>query len=496
VELAFNDQLKGKARSVDIIRDAQRHSVFAEGVADSDELSGASVTLTLDRSIQHVAEIAVAEAAQKTECNAAMAVVMDPATGEILAMATAPTYNPNDPARSDRSALRDRPVVDSFEPGSTFKAFSMAAALEEKVVQPNDLIFCENGHYAIGNKTVHDHESMGMIPATKVITVSSNIGAAKIGEKLGREKLQAYYRKFGFGEKPGLGLPGEVRGSLPYPKAEIQLATQSFGQGLTASAIQLAAAYSAIANGGVLMRPFLVKKVVDPDGALLESHGPEVVRQVVSAQTARTLTAMLETVVTKEGTAPRAAMDDYQVAGKTGTAQKADPETGGYSADRRTASFIGFVPAEAPRLVIAVIIDEPKGDKYGGLVAAPAFKQIAEQSLPLLGVPPQRRLPLVASAASPAPTAAAKGAKVEVASPVEDDEALSDDPEGPAALAPGQVAVPNLTGLPAREAARLLAQAELEPALSGSGRAVSQKPASGAVVPRGSKVVVQFDSRP
>lgn len=487
VELAYNEVLKGKSQSVDIIKDAQRRSVFAEGAVDTDELSGAKVELTLDRSIQHIAEQALAKVMQKSQPTGAMAVVMDPTSGEILALASAPTYNPNDPSRSDRSAIRDRPVVDAFEPGSTMKAFSVAAAIDQHAVKPTDPIFCENGRYPIGNKAIHDHEPLGSVTVTQVIQKSSNIGASKIAEKIGREKLMSYYKAFGFGEKSGLGLPGEVRGSIPYPKADIQLATESFGQGLTANAIQLTAGYAAIANHGLLMRPFVVRKVVDPDGTVLESHGPEPVRQVISAKTAEQMTAMLETVVSKEGTAVKAAMDDYPVAGKTGTAQKADPETGGYSADRRTASFIGFVPADAPRLVIAVIIDEPKGDKYGGMVAAPAFKEIAEQALPQLGVQPRQRQPITVATAEPEPSKPAPSAKAA--------EAEDDEPEETLVAGASQALVPNLIGLGARDAARSLAEVELEPALTGSGRTVSQAPAPGSVVPRGTKVSVRLESR-
>jgi cell division protein FtsI (penicillin-binding protein 3) len=486
VELAYNEVLKGKPQAVDIIRDAQRHSVFAEGAVDTDELSGAKVELTLDRAIQHIAEGALQRVVTKTQCAGAMAVVMDPSTGEILALASAPTFNPNDPARSDRSAMRNRPIVDSFEPGSTMKAFSVSAALEEGVVKPSEPIFCEHGRYPIGNKAIHDHEPLGTITVSEVIKKSSNIGAAKIAQRLGREKLLAYYRAFGFGEKSGLGLPGEVRGQVPFPKAEIQLATESFGQGMTASGVQLAAGYAAIANQGRLMRPFLVRKVVDPDGTLLESHGPELLRQVISPRTAQAMTAMLQTVVEKDGTAPRAAMADYAVAGKTGTAQKADPETGGYSADRRTASFIGFVPAEAPRLVIAVIIDEPKGDKYGGLVAAPAFKEIAEQALPQLGVVPVHRVPIEVADAKPLPTAPAA---------VHSSEVEDDEPEEVFLAGANEAIVPNLAGLGARDAARALAEVELEPSLQGSGRTVTQVPSAGAVVPRGTKVSVRLESR-
>jgi cell division protein FtsI (penicillin-binding protein 3) len=494
IELAFNSVLKGKPASVDIIRDAQHHNVFSEGRLDDSDLSGASVTLTIDRNIQHIAELSVARVVQKTSCQSAMAIVMDPATGEVLAMASAPTFNPNDPQGSQRAFMRNRPVVDSFEPGSTVKAFTMAAALQEGVVHPNDPINCEMGHYAIGTRVVHDHEPIGTIPATKVITVSSNVGAAKIAEKLGREKLGAYFRAFGLGERTGLGLPGEVKGSIPYPRADIQLATQAFGQGMTASGLQLVAGYAAIANGGTLMRPILVKKVVDPDGVVLESHGPEPVRRVISQATAQMVTDMLKTVPTKEGTAVKAGMTDYEVAGKTGTSQKVDPETGTYSADRRTASFIGFVPADAPRLVIAVIIDEPKGDKYGGLVAAPAFREIAEQALPLLGVQPRVRQALVATAApAQGPVAELKQAMSE-----DDDreDGVSDDGDDaePGQKAP-KVAVPDLTNLGARAVAQALGQADLEPALSGSGRAVSQTPAPGAVVARGTRVTVKLESR-
>jgi len=480
VELAYDRVLRGQPQSIDIIKDAQRRSVFSQGTVDPDGLSGARVELTLDRGIQHIAEQAVAHVVEKSRPAGVIAVVMEPTTGELLALASYPTFNPNDPAKSSEAARRDRAVTDAFEPGSTFKAFSIAAALEEHAVKPTDTIFAENGRYAIGNRAIHDHEKLGNLTVTQVLQKSSNIGATKIAEKLGRDKLYAYYKAFGFGEKTGIGLPGEVRGSIPFPRADIRLATESFGQGLTANAIQLATGYAAIANHGLLMRPFVVRKVVDPDGTVLESHGPEPVRQVVSAQTAAEMTAMLETVVQKDGTAPKAAMDDYQVAGKTGTAQKADPETGGYSADRRTASFIGFVPAEAPRLVIAVFIDEPQGDKYGGQVAAPAFKEIAEGALPQLGVPPRHREPLELAAA---PTQADPAPDV----------AEDDEPAETLVAGADQAKVPNLVGLGARDALKMLAQAELLPAIQGSGLAVSQTPAAGAVVPRGTQVAVKLD---
>lgn len=504
LELSLDGQLKGHARSIDVIRDARRRAVFSEGVVDSEELTGATVTLTIDRNMQRIAEQALAKVEAKTQAAGAIAVVMEPKTGEVLALASVPTYNPNDPRPADRAAMRNRAVTDAFEPGSTFKAFVMAGALEDKLIKPEDSVFCENGAWAIGKHTIHDHEGYGAISATKVLQVSSNIGAAKVGEKLGRERLVELYKRFGFGERTGFGLPGEVKGVIPFPRADIQVATESFGQGLTVNAMQLVAGYGALANGGTLMKPYLVKRVVDPDGTVLLSREPEAVRRVVSPEAARQVVQMLTTVVAKEGTAPRAAMADYQVAGKTGTAQKVDPNGRGYSADRRTASFIGMVPAEDPKLVIAVIIDEPRGDKYGGLVAAPAFKEIAEQALPLLGVMPSQRQPLaVREEPEPVkPVVAAKGAKgskagaqVATSGAAEgfiDGEGLSAETEGAAGT--GEAVVPDVTGLGARAAVRALAQADLEPALEGSGRTLSQQPRAGTVVPRGTRVEVRLGS--
>ncbi|MFN7130764.1 MAG: peptidoglycan D,D-transpeptidase FtsI family protein, partial [Myxococcales bacterium] len=387
VEKAFDKQLKGRPQPLAGLRDARGRALFLDGVVPAQELEGSSVTLTIDRAIQYQAEKALATAVQKAQAATGMAVVLDPATGEILALANVPTFNPNDPSRSPRHAMRNRAVTDQFEPGSTFKIFTISAALEEKVVKPTDTVYAEGGHYKVGRHTIHDHGRYEHIDIGKVMQVSSNIGTTKIAEKLGREKLAAYHRAFGFGERPGTGLQGEARGALPFPRGAIELATQSYGQGLAVSALQLTAAVGAVANGGVLMRPFLVSKVVDPSGAVVFERGPEQVRQVISQRTSVEVLKMMQRVVQKEGTAPLARMDDYLVAGKTGTAQKPDP-SGGYSPDKRTASFVGVVPADRPRLVILVVIDEPKTDVYGGVLAAPAFKEIAQFALAHLGVTP------------------------------------------------------------------------------------------------------------
>jgi cell division protein FtsI (penicillin-binding protein 3) len=294
--------------------------------------------------------------------------------------------------------------------------------------------------------------------------------------------LVAAYERFGFGERTGIGLPGEGKGALPFPRAEIALATQAFGQGLTVTALQLAAAYGALANGGVLMRPYLVSKVVDPDGVVLLENGPTAVRRVVSEETARKVVSMLESVVEPGGTAPKARLDEYRVAGKTGTAQKADPLARGYS-DKRIASFIGLVPAEAPRAVILVVIDEPLKDVYGGLVAAPAFKEIAQEAMPLLGVPPSR--PAVASL----PTAAPKPVKSPVVAAIEKLEELDAVTES---VPEGAVRVPDLRGKSGRVAVGLLLGAALEPHLTGSGLVASQRPAAGSLVERGTRISLEL----
>jgi len=496
LERQLDEMLRGKPQVVANLRDARGRAALLEGSASTEALAGATVRLTIDRAIQYQTEKALQAAVTAAEAAAGVSVVLDPTTGEILALANVPTFNPNNPGRYQHHALRNRAVTDQFEPGSTFKVFTVAAALEERVVGLREPIFCENGRYPIGRHAIHDHGRNAWLDVGRIVQVSSNIGTAKIAEKLGREKLQAYFKAFGFGERPGTQLPGEARGSLPFPRSDIALATQSFGQGLTATPLQIAAAYAAIANGGTLMRPYLVSEVVDAEGAVLLKQEPQRVGQVVSGKTAKTVIDMMQLVVQKEGTAPRARMDEYLVAGKTGTAQKADPVTGGYSADKRTASFAGIVPADAPRLVILVIIDEPKTDVYGGVVAAPAFKEIAQAALAHLGVPPSAGA-AVAEVAVPDPSVERRsrlaGAFASAASPppapapgegcVQEDEDVSGD----------RTKVPDLHGMTARAVVAALSSVQLEPVLQGSGRAVGQRPSAGASVPPGTQVTGRLE---
>ncbi len=477
LERELDSQLRGKSVQVQATRDARGTMVLEHGAPDSADLTGATVTLTLDSAIQLAAEKELANAVRVSRAASGWAVVLDVQTGAVLALAGNPVFDANKPGR-DPMIWRDRAVQDQLEPGSTIKSFVVARALDEGVLRSDELLYCEHGVWSEAGRKIHDTHPVDWANPTTILRESSNICAAKIGEKLGKQKLIEGLRAFGFGEKTGVGLPGEARGALANPRRmpQIALLTTSFGQGMSATGIQTVAAMAAIANSGVLLRPYLVAKVVAADGTVLLSRGREEVRRVLRPQTAQKLWAMLEDVVAK-GTGTRAALAGHRVAGKTGTAQKVDPIRGGYG-DKRLSSFLGFAPADAPRVAILVAIDEPEGagaDVTGGMVAAPAWGAIADEALRQLDVMPEQvkeTAPLLASTLAPVPAA-------EVASP---------QPEPTAR--PGHAVVPDVSGLGARSAMRRLGQASLEPELRGSGRAIAQSPRAGAIVKRGARVKV------
>jgi cell division protein FtsI (penicillin-binding protein 3) len=475
IERLMDEDLQGDAARIPSLRDAFGNSVLGAAPVSPSQLEGARVELTIEAALQHAAETALGKAVAGAHAAAGMLVAMDPRTGEVLALANAPAFNPNAPRAG--ASLRNRAILDTFEPGSTFKVFTIAGALDAGSVHPNDLIDCEGGRYRVGGHTIHDHHGLGVAPLAKIVAASSNVGAAKVGARLGRERLHKTLLAFGFGERVGLGLPAEPRGQVPYPRAEVSLATMSFGQGVTASALQITSAVAAIANGGMLMKPILVRRVLDPaTGAVLERNDPSPLRRATSRETAATLTRFMEGVVTeREGTGKRARLDLWRVAGKTGTAQKADAITHRYSADKRFSSFVGFAPAEAPRVAIGVFIDEPRGEVYGGEIAAPVFRQVAELALKALGAPPSEG---AGGAVAGEPLPAVEG--VEREEPALDEVASGE--------AEGGVAVPLLLGLPARHALRALEERDLAGEVTGSGRVRAQVPRPGVVVERGARV--------
>jgi cell division protein FtsI (penicillin-binding protein 3) len=389
VEYSYDRDLRGTDTSVKVLKDAHGNGFQSQQITD-EEGAGKNVVLTLDQSIQFIAEAALTEAVDSSRARSGMALVMEPRTGAILALALAPTFNPNAYEDFKKPLWRNRSVTDPFEPGSTLKIFVAAAALEFTRLSPTTTFNCENGAYRIGKYTVHDIHRYGVLSLQDIIRFSSNIGAAKIGEKVGPEKLYQTLRLFGFGQKTGIDSAAETPGLLTPPKqwADIDTAAISFGHGVSVSAVQLITAVSAIANDGILMKPRLVQAVSDRQGQILRQFPPEEVRRVVSPQTVRTLKDIMQAVMLPGGTGIHASLEGYTACGKTGTARKLD-ESGQYSNERHVASFIGFAPAENPQVAVLVVIDEPKGQIYGGAIAAPVFKKITQATLNYLNIPPR-----------------------------------------------------------------------------------------------------------
>jgi len=325
IELKYDSTILGNTGYMITERDALGRNIAIKNTVIKDSSPGKSVILTLDKTIQFIAEKELAKAVMENNAKSGMALVMESDTGKVLAMANYPTFNPNAYSRYSLAQLRNHAVADSFEPGSTFKIFTIAAALDSGSIKATDLYNCENGTYRIADRTIHDDHPHSRLTVSEIIKYSSNIGSAKIGFKIGEEKLSSYLRNFGFGGRTGIDLPGESPGNLKRHWYGIDLATISFGQGVSLSTIQLVSALSAIANGGNLMRPYLVEQIIDDNGTVVQKFEPQVVRRVVSPETAHKVTKMMETVTGEGGTGTKAALDGFRVAGKTGTAQKVDP---------------------------------------------------------------------------------------------------------------------------------------------------------------------------
>jgi cell division protein FtsI (penicillin-binding protein 3) len=464
LELKYNEYVRGETGSSMTERDALGRRVLVQGVEGLHIPPGSDIHLTLDTSIQHMAEKELEASILKYRAKAGVAVVVEPFTGEVLALANYPSFDPNQYAKQTAEQRRNRAVTDSFEPGSTFKTILAAAALEEGVVGKDDLFYCEMGKYPFAGKIIHDTHPHGWLPFSKILQVSSNIGFTKVAEKLKKDRFFKYIEKFGFGEPTGIDVPGEVSGLLRKPDkwSAVDLATHGFGQGLSATPMQLVMAYAAVANGGFLMRPYVMRRAVSAKGEVVLENEPRVVRRVISQKTATLLASMLRDVTTEGGTGMMANVDGFDVAGKTGTAQKADPVHGGYAAKKRVASFVGFVPANQPRLVALVLIDEPEVNVYGGVVAAPVFRNIAQGALRHLAVAPQSPAPIPATLAQPDPVVrqALKRSR-------------------PQAAEVAAEAAPDFVGLSLREVLEKAQSLKVKVRLQGSGYVVKQSPAAG-----------------
>ncbi len=495
IEKMLDARLKGSAERVPALRDRRGVVVYSEQLVDERASRGDDVTLTLDKTIQHITERELELAVRTFEAKAGSVVVLDPRNGEVLAMANFPTFNPNAPASVGSNHRRNRAITDRFEPGSTVKPFTIGAALSAGVIGSNRRIDCEHGALKVAQYTIHDTHQWDELTPAEIIAFSSNIGAAKIGLELGRTRLYRAFRDFGFGAPTTLGLPGEIAGQLRHYKRwyEMDAATVAFGQGMSVTALQLTVAMASIANRGRLMHPTIVRSVADATGRNLEQATPKVEREVLPPHVAAAMTEMMIGVTTEGGTGVEAAVPGFLVAGKTGTAQKADYVHGGYAEDSWVSSFVGFVPARKPRLAISVTIDEPMIAHHGGTVAAPVFRRIAEASLRHLGVvgmPVVHEEPVLsAQAARAARKAATEAAAVAAAAtaalvvPATTEEV---------ALAEGERRVPDLIGKTARQALVVARKQDLQLVPSGTGLVASQNPPAGAVVPAGGSVSVQL----
>jgi cell division protein FtsI/penicillin-binding protein 2 len=383
IEYSRNRILAGTNGRRRIVRDAHGQSL---GVQDSKlAIQGAKLELTLDASIQEQAEQVLKAVGSKYSPKFATAIVMDPRSNEILALANWPRVDANDPGHAPASALQDHAVATDFEPGSTFKAFTVAGALSEGKITPDSRFYVPS-KIQVADRTINDAEDHAdeTLTTAQILQQSSNVGAIKIGATLGRYRFDDWVHRFGFGKATGVDLPGEERGQvLPAAKySGASMGNLPIGQGLSVTPLQIATAYSAIANGGILRKPHVVRRI---NGRLV--HEPKG-RRVISPEVSAQLRTMLEGVLAPGGTASEVSIPPFILAGKTGTANKVDPKTGKYSDENFDASFVGFAPAKHPRLLVAVVVDEPRGDHMGGSVAAPAFGEIARFALPYLRIAP------------------------------------------------------------------------------------------------------------
>jgi len=494
VERKLDDQLRGNLEAGKGMSDARGHIVFAEGALGSGGLVGNSVELTIDRTIQYIVEQELANIIRVFEAKAGHIVVMEPKSGEVLALANWPTYNPNLINESTPESRRNRAVLDVFEPGSTFKVFTLGAALNAGRLRPDRKIFCERGRMEIYDAVIHDDHRDGWLNPTQCLKRSSNICFAKIAQDLGKERFYHYIRRFGFGERTHIELPLEMRGSLNHFKKwyDIDTATIAFGQGIGVTGLQMATALAAVANGGKLMKPLLVKRVVDPRGETVRNNAPQVRRRVISRYTSRLVADMMTAVTEEGGTGTQGALEGYLVAGKTGTAQKSVGSKG-YADDKWVASFFAFVPSNRPRLVISVVVDEPLINHYGGTVAAPSVKRIADQALRYLGVAPNMDVAARERARDKMRSQKERGVGLGVdASAKAVEEAIVSDSGQTVLPADGQVATPDLAGLSMTGAMERLAMDDLRPLFMGSGVAVEQVPQPGEPIDVGEFVQVNF----
>ncbi|PYS35516.1 MAG: penicillin-binding protein [Acidobacteria bacterium] len=499
VEQYYNEKIRGEAGKVYLERDRERRAFESYEVQSH---PGQTVVLTIDQTIQYRTEQALSAAVDRAHAKSGTAIVMDPRTGEILALANAPTFDPNQPVANSAEARANGALQSIYEPGSTFKIVAYSAAIEKGLVKPDDKIDCQMGSITVAGRLIHDGHPYGIVTVADALAKSSNVGAIKLGLMVGNESMYEYMKRLGFGSRTGVDLAGESPGILRALNRwqPSSIGSLAIGQEVGVTPLQMATAYSVLANGGTLVKPHLLRELRAPDGSVLFQAKPET-RPALKPETTEALRGMFEGV-TLHGTAKKAQLDGYSAAGKTGTAQKVDPRTHAYSATKFIGSFVGFAPVKNPAVVIIVVIDEPLGSYHGGDVAAPVFREIAEQILPELGVTPDVEF-------KPGPTLIAQTSKSSTTQ-IKDDSIQTEQREaslpkiaaqnfnGQAseivlAVASNRAALmPDLHGQSVRDVARTCAQLGLRLEARGEGHAVRQTPEPGAEVDAGQIVRVDF----
>ncbi len=500
VEQFYNAKISGEAGKLLVEKDANGKPYESYEIASK---PGQTVILTIDQSIQYQAEQALQAAVQRSHAKSGTVIVLDPRSGEILALANAPTFDPNKVSEAKPETRSNWALQNIYEPGSTFKVVAFSAALENNLAKPDDHIDCQMGSITVAGRLVHDHHPYGSLTISEALAKSSNVAAIKLGMRVGDPMMYDYIKRFGFGSKTGIELPGETNGILR--KVErwqpSSIGSIAIGQEVGVTPVQMVAAFGALANDGVRIAPHLIREVRDAGGNVVYRAQPEQ-RRVVSAQTATALRGMLEGV-TLNGTAKKAQLDGYSAAGKTGTAQKIDPKTKTYSATKFVGSFVGFAPVSNPQVAIIVVIDEPAGAYHGGDVAAPVFREVAEQILPALDVMPDIETKSAPDMIAQANTNPERAAKLEEEKAQSEEQRKATMPtvdsnggrggEVVYAVATKKaMLMPDLRGRSVRDVARACAQLGLQVEARGEGRVLKQNPSAGSEVNTGQLVYVDF----
>jgi len=503
VEQYYNEKIRGEAGKVYLEHDRDQRTFESYEVQPH---PGQTIVLTIDQLIQYRTEQALTAAVERSHAKSGTAIVMDPRSGEILALANAPTFNPNNPASVTAEDRTNIAVQNIYEPGSTFKIVAFAAAIEKGLVKPDDKIDCQMGSITVAGRVVHDHKPFGVLSVTDALAVSSDVAAIKLGLLAGNETMYDYMKRLGFGSRTGVDLNGESPGILrPVNRWQpSSIGSLAMGQEVGVTPLQMATAYSALANGGTWIKPHVVRELRMPDSTVVYQAKPET-RKALNPETTAALRGMFENV-TIHGTAKKAQLEGYTAAGKTGTAQKIDPKTHTYSATKFIGSFVGFAPVNNPAVVIIVVIDEPMGSYHGGDVAAPVFRDIAEQVLPELNVTPDTEVKTVPSLIAGITKPSPQQMKEDAAQTEQREETLPKvvasrsfagrNSEVVFAMATNRGALmPDLRGQSVRDALRMCAQLGLRLEARGDGFATQQYPAAGTEIGAGQTVRVDFARR-